>query len=38
MKAINSLRTNPRVFRVLVALGTLSLFVISAGAPRMGSH
>ncbi len=38
MKAINNIRHNPRVFRVLVALGTLSLFVLSAGAPRAGSH
>jgi hypothetical protein len=34
MKALKSIRNDPRVIRVLLALGTLSLFVMSAGAPH----
>ena len=34
MKALKTNRNDSRLIRVLLALGTLSLFVLSAGAPH----
>lgn len=37
MKALKHIRNDSRVVRILLALGTLSLFVLAAGAPHAGS-
>lgn len=34
IRSIRDLHRNPSVFRILIALGTLAAFAVSAGAPR----